>query len=158
MSDIKPIAFIDVDGVLNRIVSNKEAKRRKLSRHHGWSAGLRWPLWLDREDRGRIERLAEHFDLGWGSTWEDDAYPEVGKPLGLPEFDIIARTALEEDSKAPGVVRAANGRPFVWFDDDIDYTDISEYADQDHKVIIVDPITGLTDDHIDEAIEWVKSR
>lgn len=151
---MKPIAFIDVDGVLNRIVSNKQAKARKLLRAHGWSEGLRWPLWLDLKDRERIERLSEHFDLGWGSTWQDDAYEQVGKRLGFPEFDIIARTNYDEFHKARGVARAAEGRPFVWFDDDNYYEDIFQFVDQPHKVILVDPAEGLTDDYISEAIEW----
>lgn len=152
---MKPIAFMDVDGVLNRIVSNKEAKRRKLARKHGWSAGLRWPLWLDYADKERVARLSEHFDMGWGTTWETDAYSQIAEPLGIPRFDIVAITGLSEGSKAPGVARAAEGRPFVWFDDDLDYEDISEFVEQPHKVIMVDSATGLTDEHVEEAIAWL---
>lgn len=156
MDEVKPIAFIDVDGVLNRVVSNSVGKKRKLLRVHGWSDGLRWPLWLDPEDGDRIKTLGDHFELGWGSTWQDDAYDQVGRRIGFPEFDIIARTNYDEMDKTQGVVRAAQGRPFVWFDDDTDYEDISLFVDQPHKVILVDPAEGLTDDHIIEAIEWSK--
>ena len=74
---MNPIAFIDIDGVLNRLVSNKVAKSRKLVRHHGWSAGFRWPLWLDRDDKGRIETLSEHFEPAWGTTWQPVSYTHL---------------------------------------------------------------------------------
>lgn len=145
-----PIAFIDVDGVLNRVCSNSVAKKRGLFRHHGWAAGTRWGLWLDPADRGRIERLAEVFEPAWGTTWEQDAHASLAVPLGLDRFEIVAITNLNEGSKSPGVVRAAEGRPFVWFDD----VHQEIVADQHHLLIPVDPEQGLTDENIDTAIEW----
>lgn len=152
----RPLAFIDIDGVLNRCCSNSQAKRRGLARFHGWSAGQRWPLWLDADDRGRIERLSEVFDPAWGTTWEHDAWTEVGSRLGLRQFDVVAITNPGEHSKAPGVVHAAGGRPFVWFDDDALACEID--ADQPHLVIEVDPVQGLTDEHIDMALFWAMPR
>lgn len=160
---MNPIAFIDIDGVLNRIVSNKVAKTRKLVRHHGWSEGIRWPLWLDRDDEGRIETLSEQFEPAWGTTWTDDAYPEVGKFLGLSEFDIVAYPDEDDDlfayGKAPGVVRAADGRPFVWLEDDYGYEGVLKELgiQQPYLFIHVEPQEGLTDEHIQTAIEWAKS-
>ena len=157
---MNPIAFIDIDGVLNRLVSNKVAKSRKLVRHHGRSAGFRWPLWLDRDDKGRIETLSEHFEPAWGTTWQLDAYPQVGKPLGLQEFEIVAYTDGQKDTfihgKAPGVVRAADGRPFVWLEDDYGYEDVLKELDiqQPYLFIRVEPQEGLTDEHIQTAIDW----
>ena len=59
-------------------------------------AGRRWPLWLDPADRGRIERLSEHFEPAWGTTWEHDAWPEVGSRLGFRRFEVVALTAPGE--------------------------------------------------------------
>lgn len=151
---MKPLAFIDIDGVLNRCCSNSQAKRRGLARFHGWCAGHRWPLWLDAADRGRIERLSEHFEPAWGTTWEHDAWREVGSRLGFRQFEVVALTAPGEHSKAPGVVRAAAGRPFAWFDDDTLDSEID--AEQPHRLIEVEPTQGLTDEHIDSAIRWAQ--
>lgn len=149
---MKPLAFLDIDGVLNRCCSNSQARRRNLARIHARTAGHRWPLWLDPADRPRLLRLREHFELAWGTTWERDAHQAVGVQLGLPRFEVVAATDLAEHSKAPGVVRAAEGRPFVWFDDDT--VDLEVDASQPHLVIEVEPAQGLTDEHIDRAIEW----
>lgn len=152
----RPLAFIDIDGVLNRCCSNSQARKRRLVRVHGWTGGSRWPLWLDPADRGRIDRISEVFEPAWGTTWEDDAWLEVGSRLGFRQFDVIARTEMHERSKAPGVVRAASGRPFVWFDDDTLACEID--AEQPHLVIEVEPIQGLTDAHIEAALEWASMR
>ena len=98
------------------------------------------------------KRQSEHFEPAWGTTWEREAHEAVAVPLGLPRFDVVAVTAPGEHSKAPGVVRAAEGRPFVWFDDDALACEIE--VEQPHLVIEVEPTQGLTDEHIDRAIGW----
>lgn len=151
------LAFIDIDGVLNRICSNSQAKKRGLVTHHAWSAGNRWKLHLDPKDRQRLARLSEHFELAWGTTWEHDAHPAVGPFLSLPRpLKVVARTQMHEYSKAPGVLRASQGRPFVWFDDVDHEAEIKEA--QAHKFFLVNPEQGLTDNHIDRALEWAKEQ
>lgn len=152
----KPLLFVDVDGVLNRFVSNSKARARHLTRVHAWSDGHRWSLWLDMDDRYRLDRLSNSFELAWGTTWEDDAFEAVGRPLRLPEFNVIARRSEGEESKAPGVVRAAQGRPFIWIDDEPEAVEIS--APQSHRVIVVNSATGLDDSVVDACLstfeEW----
>lgn len=152
MNDTKPLAFIDIDGVLNRFCSNSQARKRKLSRFHGWGGGYRWPLWLDSADRGRIRRLSEVFECAWGTTWEHEAHEAVAVPLGLPRFEVVAVTAKGESTKEAGIVRAAAGRPFVWFDDVT--SEWGTAAQQPHLVVQVEPTQGLTDEHIDTALAW----
>lgn len=152
--DNRPLAFIDIDGVLNRICSNSEAKQRELVRRHAYSAGLRWSLWLDPKDHGRLTRLAGSFELAWGTTWEHDAHSAVGEFLRVPEFSVVATSSSEERTKVPGVLRAAQGRPFVWFDDMVDPEDID--APQPHRVFRVSPIEGLTDELVDLALQWAE--
>lgn len=150
-----PIAFVDVDGVLNRLCAAVHARDRGLVRRHGFSAGNRWPLWLDVADRDRLTRLAQTFQLAWGTTWERDADEAIALPLGVPRPELVAHTLLGERSKAFGVVRAAAGRPFVWLDHDPSLAKMcGSITDQAHLVIEVEPAEGLTDEHIEDALAW----
>lgn len=150
---MKPIAFIDVDGVLNRLCSNSQSKKRRLLRTHGEVLGYRYTLHLDKDDTRRLKSLEPTFELAWGTTWELSADEQIGRQIGLPPISLVARTAANEVGKGPGVVRAAAGRPFVWFEDQPIYQSLLR-APQPHKLILVDPVQGLTDENIEEAKEW----
>lgn len=154
---MKPIAFIDVDGVLNRLLTNSAAKRRNLVRLDATVYGNTYVLWMDPADKQRLERLEEHFELAWGTTWEDEANRQIAPFLGLPEFPIVAKTSYSEHTKAYGVLRAAEGRPFVWLDDMAWMTYDLEHSDANWKLVLIDPEMGLTDANIDEAIEWAQA-
>lgn len=151
MSD-QPIAFIDVDGVLNRLCSGREAKRRGLVHRKAWCHNREFGLWMDPADRARLLSLTPMFQLAWGTTWEHDANHGPGALLHLPHLDLVATMNDGESSKAGGVERAADGRPFVWFDDDTAPEEV--WAKQDHLVINIDPDEGLADRHIEQAIQW----
>lgn len=147
-----PVAFVDVDGVLNRLCTSAEAKSRGLFRARAWAWGHQQALWLDRADKARLMSLTSTFELGWGTTWEGWANLGPGALLGLPNLSVVAIVHNGERSKAPAVVRAAAGRPFVWFDDDTHTDEVC--APQPHLVINPDPTVGLTDEHITQAQDW----
>lgn len=167
LENTAPIAFLDVDGVLNRDVSNGYARKHKLLTIHLSPLGFhRLKVTLDPEDSNRLRRLAEVFELAWGTTWEDDANRLISPRLGLPGNLLTAYNRSPLPSKAPGIVEAADGRRFVWFDD--------AASEQDHLLVreagglLIDvPAhyadlrepgvgTGLTDAHVDRALEWVR--
>lgn len=151
---MKPLAFIDIDGVLNRIVSNRVAREMGYESKHFWGQGQRFKLHLDREDKQRLDALAEHFELAWGTTWEIEAEP-IGRFLGQPMYDRVAITHYHERSKAPGVLRAANGRPFVWLDD-VHSNHLADLANAQQSYLLVDvePSIGLTWSHVEQCIDW----
>lgn len=158
--DSRPIAFIDVDGVLNRLCSREQAVERGLIITQDAPSGfsLKFDLYLDPADAGRLQSLEPDFELAWGTTWQDAANDKIGSVIGLPPLSLVARSAYNHPSKWAGVVEAAAGRPFVWFEDDPYYT--TRYREripdpeQDFLVINVDRVTGLTDEHIEVAKEW----
>lgn len=156
----KPIAFIDVDGVLNRLIWPLEAVKRGLIETVGYPSGKNgevFDLALDPADSDRLLSLTPEFELAWGTTWEDAANVEIGPKIGLPQLDLVAKAAYTDRSKWPGIVKAAVGRPFVWFEDDKYYLDRwNEYIvpSQPFLVINVDPQEGLTDRHIELAKEF----
>lgn len=156
---MKPIAFIDVDGVLNRLCSDSTARRNGYLRTHGYGMGHRWKLHLDRADTRRLQSLEPDFELAWGTTWEDSANEQVGQQIGLRNLSLVARAELRDPSKWAGIVKAAEGRPFVWFEDDTYYgkrfNETLRNPPQDFLIIEVNPLIGLTDDHITIAKEWL---
>lgn len=165
---MKPLAFIDVDGVLNRSVSNRVAHRRGYHIHQTNLLGFPLKIVLDPKDRDRLQRLAEHFELAWGTTWEAEANRIIRPLLGLLEKWPVAKNKGPAASKAPGIRELANGRSFVWFDDEAGNEDRAYLAGTDHLIIDVADNrvtaknswqeTGLTDQHIDRAIAWAKRK
>lgn len=153
---MKPIAFIDVDGVLNRFCSNSQAKKRRLFVTRAFAYGERWKMHFDLDDKDRLLSLVPKFELSWGTTWQHYANEQIGRQIGLPELDIVAKAEFGDSNKWPGVLRAANGRPFVWFEDDQGYASVSaaDPPQQPYKIIFVDPVAGLTDENIQTALNW----
>lgn len=162
----KPLAFIDVDGVLNRYeLSNSAAKKRGLLSVSIEPSSMfqRFRMHLDFADADRLRSLEDIFDLAWGTTWEHDANLLIAPRIRFRTDLPVATTKLSEVSKAPGVVRLAAGRPFVWFDDDetLDehlamMVETSELT-QPYHLIGIDPSIGLSDEHIEEARAWANS-
>lgn len=166
---MKPLAFIDVDGVLNRTVSNSVARRRGYVTYRADPMGFPVKIILDFKDRGRLQRLAEHFELAWGTTWEDEANRIIRPRLMIPQKWLVAKNTGPSASKAPGIVELAGDRPFVWFDDEARNEDRAylKRAPNICKIIDVANIsltahnahldTGLTDAHVDQAIAWTEN-
>lgn len=167
----RPLAFIDVDGVLNRNVSTTAARRRGLTRTpklFPTTIPISTRLVLDPDDKTRLTRLEAHFDLAWATTWEHDAPTLIAPLLGIGHHWPIAINTTPGGSKAPGVRDLAAGRPFVWFDDDLQPEDHHHLRDLDCLLIdVAAPYvdntapaveTGLTDTHIDMALSWARPR
>lgn len=167
---MKPLAFLDVDGVLNRAVSNNYAKKKKyLVRHLSPSGFHRLKVILDPiGDKRRLSELSEVFELAWGSTWEDDANRLISPHLGLKSNMLVAYSKNPAGgSKASGVVEAAGDRPFIWFDDVVTESDKNLVEAAGGLLIHVESRTGivasssletgLTDEHVKKALEWAKS-
>jgi hypothetical protein len=61
--------------------------------------------------------------------------------------------------KAHYVAAWAGTRPFVWFEDEPDVAAfLAALPDLGpHLVVQVDPVTGLTEDHIEQARVWLQA-
>lgn len=159
--DTKPLLVIDVDGVLNRLGARLPGQDH-LQRHSiaPSNSDFAYTLHLDRADGARLLAMTDEFDLAWGTTWEDDANLLIAPHVGLPCTLPVAHTKLSEGSKAPGVARLADGRPFVWLDDNLDEFDRAQLADYPAPwaIVDIDPQAGLTDADLDRArkrlVEW----
>lgn len=175
---MKPILFLDVDGPLNPYAAKPHRRPEGYSTHRfnpltedgvtRWTVHHKHPLrvWLNPSHGPSLLGLG--FDLVWATTWEAEANDWIGPHIGLPELPWVAfdrrpsplpgmpdRTVLDT-SPGPGgtyfktaqLVRWADGRPFVWVDDEITLTDAEWIAQETlmrSDACLVSPRTGLTE-------------
>ncbi|MFI6205137.1 hypothetical protein ACIBAI_01885 [Streptomyces sp. NPDC051041] len=122
----RPILFLDVDGPLIPFGSSSSGHPRAPVPAATPSVPQGHPL-LDRLDAGIGQRLMTlGCDLVWASTWGEDANVTVAPLIGLPRLPVVpwpdGRTgALPRGLhwKTPHLVAWADGRPFIWVDDEI---------------------------------------
>ena len=157
-----PVIIVDVDGVINVPASYAAIQER---RAHGWrlrevllDAGPEMVFYHPRTG-GWLRELARYTgaELAWGTLrreWANNLSPL----LYLPEMPV-APVRLDRP-KAQVIVPWTRGRPFVWFDDlDAECELAGELAgDQPHKMIRVDPRTGLTLVNVRAAGRWLRDQ
>lgn len=117
--------------------------------------------------RERVARLAEAFELVWATSWELDAHAYLLEPLELEEeqWQAIAWTSTVapagETWKLHDVRHFVGGRPCLWIDDDL-HADAYGWAAQRAAegiptlLIETDAEEGLTDDQLDQALEFAR--
>lgn len=166
--DERPWVLIDFDGVLNVAAVWKRLPRLQAA---GWRAGTayldsgpelvccctragQWLTGLARETGAR---------LAWATMREVVANERCAPLVGLPSLPVIpvleAIWKGSASTKAESVVPWTNGAPFTWFEDlDDEVAEADHLAgDQPHRMIQVDSRWGLTEDHIQNAREWLLS-
>lgn len=155
----KPLLLVDVDGVLNVALSNRQAKRQGFIRRR--AQGYRLHL---HPKHGRwMRELQDRFEVVWATTWEDgadrDIAPEIGAPRGLPyiEFDG-PQGYFGETWKFGPVIKYVGDRPFAWLDDMI-RPDAWEWCKRNRPdiptfLIACDPAKGWTEDQHDRLIAF----
>lgn len=140
---MKPFLFIDVDGVLN----NRAAPGRY--------SILGYTVRLNSEDGRRLLELQDKYELVWATTWKDLANVHIAPKIGLPELPWIEwsvdyPTYRNYPSnvmvKTEEVIKYADGRPFVWLDDDLDLQDRELIKKNNGLPILVSDKTGITDE------------
>lgn len=148
-----PLILIDVDGVLNLLFSERDpAGLVEIDARPGKG---RFRLLLDPLHGEWLKKLAQETgaELAWGSTWEDHANTWVGPHIGLPRLPA----APVRDYGKRSVIAWTQDRPFVWFDDDEAVIGTADSAPAG-KGILVSLRTGLTEDHIREARQWLPGK
>lgn len=149
----RPLALIDVDGVLNPYAAPTCPP--------GYTEYELFPgeLVRVRRDHGlMLLRLAPHFDLIWTTSWEDEANRLLAPLLDLPPLPVIrcAMPGAGHHDKFPAIAHSVANRAAIWLDDL--HSDAAhrwaEHRRSPTRLIHVDPVTGLTDDHIDQALRF----
>lgn len=157
----RPLLLIDVDGPLNPYArSNRQLRKDPAFTLYKL---LGFPVGLARWHGEELLKLAEHYDLVWCTTWEHRANDLIGPKIGLPDLPVVEFPASPRKPdariyfKTPTVITYTAGRPFAWVDDEISQWD-DQYIGEHHggrsKLMKIDPVTGLTQEHFDELTAW----
>ena len=154
---------VDVDFVLNPDFTGRwDGPEGDALRDAGWVVigGFIFndrPVWLNRFHGLKLMHaaLATGAELAWATLWHGVANQVVSPLLGLPQMPVI--TFAPDRHKAEGVIAWTRGRPFVWLDDLPDVAEVTARlaGDQPHLVVRVDERTGLTDENVREAQDWL---
>ncbi|WBB69299.1 HAD domain-containing protein [Micromonospora sp. WMMD812] len=101
-------------------------------------------------------------DLVWATTWMSDANDVLAPLLGLPALPVVDWPDSDEDDalhwKTRGLVEWAQGRPFVWVDDEIRPADrvwVSAHHHGPALLYRVDPCHGLTKRDFTVISNWL---
>ncbi|GLZ14551.1 hypothetical protein Acsp04_47860 [Actinomadura sp. NBRC 104425] len=160
-----PLVLLDVDGVLNPL----ERPSRDYRGHRCSPHGVTYRLWLSSRHGPMLRDLARATgaELAWASYWCDAANDWISPRVGLPDLPFVpippfpgAGDGVTLGSwKARHVARWAEGRPFVWFEDEPDAADsvAAEPGVGEHLLVAVDPRRGLCEEHIDRARDWLRA-
>ncbi|MDT6985965.1 HAD domain-containing protein [Streptomyces lusitanus] len=156
---LRPLLFLDVDGPLIPFGSPYPPPPAASDDDGN-------PL-LARLDPGIGARL---LDLGcslvWATTWGEEANEVVAPRVGLPRLPVLGLPGESEEGRGPRglhwktrpLVAWADGRPFVWVDDEIGAVD-RQWVDAAHPgpalLHRVDPARGLQDSDFRTLTEWL---
>lgn len=157
--------LLDVDGVLNLGQFMPSARRGRLRRDQGWYSGRagdrhdpyaerivlnrRWgPMLRSLEDEGA--------ELAWATAWNEAANWFISPLLGLGELPWAPAV---HKRKAYTVVPWTEGRPWAWLEDRQDELTVASALShrRPHLPVLVDPLEGLADDHVERVREWLVS-
>jgi hypothetical protein len=143
----RPLALIDVDGVLNPYAA-QGCPPGYTEREFAGHGPVRF-----RPDHGHLlRRLVPRFELVWATRWQHAANDVFGPLLGLPPLPVIEFPAGEGDhaDKFPTIAHAVGDRAAAWIDD-LHSDAARRWAARRRPptlLIHADPAVGLTADAI----------
>ena len=158
----RALLFLDVDGTL--LPNYGEKLDATLVDWQEWQThrNPRLPR-VDRSHGQRLQSLA--CDLIWATAWMHHANEVIAPLLGLPPLPVadLPEAPLEEPIGALGwktaaLVAAAEGRRFVWLDDEITDFDrawVSTHHKEAALLHRVDSKSGLTEADLTAVGEWL---
>lgn len=174
----RPLLYLDVDGPLNPYAAKPEHRPEGYTTHRmkpaGWVAQhpgvpaervrpLR--VWLNPGHGPALLGLADRYELVWATTWRQEANTYIGPVLGLPALPVVDWPTPVGNGpdgtfwKTHHLVAHADGRPFVWLDDELDDRDrefVAARHDGPALLHRVDPRLGLRAPDFEAVAEFAR--
>lgn len=105
--------------------------------------------------------------LIWASTWGEEANEAVAPRIGLPKLPVVEWPDVRAEEGPRGLhwktrplVEWADGRPFIWVDDEISAMD-RQWVAVSHPgpslLHRVDPADGLRDADFSALADWLRA-
>jgi hypothetical protein len=155
---LKPVLFVDVDGVLSVFGFAHDAPPP--GRMYAVDG---MPHCLAHGCGERLVRLSKTFELVWATGWEERANEHLPHLLGLggeyPTLNFDAEPQWGSAHwKVSAVERYAGNRPAAWIDDNFNEACRSWARHRSAPTLLVasDPAIGLTDQHVEELEGWAQ--
>ncbi|MFE4701408.1 hypothetical protein ACFRIC_30535 [Streptomyces sp. NPDC056738] len=159
----RPLLFLDVDGPLIPFGTSPLRPTTSDADYEALPDGEN-PL-LSRLDPTVGPRLmALGCDLVWATTWMEEANESVGPAIGLPRLPVLEWPETPEPGprglhwKTRPIVERAEGRPFIWIDDEIgpvDHLWVAAQHDPPYLLHHVPASKGLTDTDFTTLTDWL---
>jgi hypothetical protein len=103
--------------------------------------------------------MATAFEVVWATAWNGEANTLLAPLLGIDPLPVavMPKIPFEPREKVPVVSAYAQDRPAVWIDDLHTPQGQAWAASRTAPALLIPvaPRTGLTLDHVDEALSWV---
>jgi HAD domain in Swiss Army Knife RNA repair proteins len=155
---VKPILFVDVDGVISLFGSAPGIREMPGPFH--WIDGV--AHCIPPAGGERLRRLAERYELVWATGWEEKANEYLPHILGLRDRDL---PCLSFDGRAvfgtahwklEAIEEYAGGRPAAWIDDSLDDTCRHWAASRPAPTLLVETTSseGLTEEQVRRLLDW----
>jgi hypothetical protein len=156
------LLFLDIDGTL--LPFGDDTSREP--------PGAKADSYLDRLNPQVGRGLAAlPCDLIWATSWEQEANTEIAPRLGLPSLPVVhwpepSAEREREDKwfglhwKTRPLVEWADGRPFIWVDDEVSDADREWVPTHHHARALlhqVAPSRGLTVKDITVLDHWLRT-
>ncbi len=154
----KPILFVDVDGVIS--LFGFSSSQNDFPGPFHWVDGI--AHCIPEAVGGRLEALAERFELVWATGWEEKAneYLPFILKLSFTELPVLTfggRAVFGSSHwKLDAIQKYAGSRPAAWIDDNID-DEIQRWAKRREAptlLVRTKSAAGLTDKHVKQLLRW----
>jgi hypothetical protein len=156
---VKPILFVDVDGVLSLFGFPIEQDPMPGPFH--WIDGI--AHCIPPGNGALLDRLAERFEMVWATGWEEKANEYLPFILKLtsgewPVITFDGRAVFGSSHwKIEALDEYAGERPAAWIDDNnADEESVRWASDRAAPTLLVttDAAVGLTGAHVEELLAW----